>query len=382
MFHRMAVHMHRGKPLRAARATGTALQPEGRFRRFLNWGHDLAGWAQVVGLAVIIFGYFYTVRPVYERDRLEEDVSRAELDLREVKRKQEVAMARNRQLESERLDLETSILSLQHDRDNSQAKVAALSVESGRLENELSKTKADLGESLTATQQLEVGNFREVLIGYTSRELFNLNRGSMPGDFLEEGLLERMEEGWIDPLPRVRAAILKIGEHPDLKSKPHLASHYAAVVERLEKRATQGPLCKRPDLAAWADAVNEVKARLAILGTHCTDERMRRFADLNKFSKGERVRYAKTDWWKEEHAAQVRICESFPKIGAENSFSSGWLNATSVCLDEAAREIAGILGEKQRKPADLTQLIPPIPDQIMAPLYETYAPKVTEDAGN
>lgn len=323
MFHRMAVHMHRGKPLRAARTAGTALQPEGRFRRFLNWGHDLAGWAQVIGLAVIIFGYFYTVRPVYERDRLEEDVSRAELDLREVKRKQEAAMARNRQLESERLDLETSILSLQHDRDNSQAKVAALSVESGRLENELSKTKADLGESLTATQQLEVGNFREVLIGYTSRELFNLNRGSMPGDFLEEGLLKRMEEGWIDPLPRVRAAILKIGEHPDLKSKPHLASHYAAVVDRLEKRATQGPLCKKPDLAAWADAVNEVKARLVILGTHCTDERMRRFADMNKFSKGERVRYAKTDWWKDEHTAQVRICESFPKIGAENSFSSG-----------------------------------------------------------
>ncbi len=382
MFHRMAVHVHRGKPLRAARTAGTPLQPEGRFRRFLNWGHDLAGWAQVIGLAVIIFGYFYTVRPVYERDRLEEDVSRAELDLREVKRKQEAAMARNRKLETERLDLEKSISGLRQDRDDSQAKVAALSVESGRLEKELSKTKADLGESLSATQRLEVGNFREVLSSHTSRELFNLLSGSIPGDFLEDGVLKRMEEGWIDPLPRVRAAILKIGEHPDLQSKPHLASHYAAVLERLEKRAAQGPLCTKPDLAAWADAVTEVKARLAILGRHCTDERMRRFADMNKFSKGERVRYAKTDWWKDELATQARICKSFPEIGAETGFSSRWLNATSVCGDEAAREIAGILGEKQRKPADLTQLTPPEPDKIMAPLYETYAPNVIEDAAD
>ena len=39
----------------------------------------LAQWAQVATLAVLVFGYFYTVRPVFQKERLDEEVAQLQI---------------------------------------------------------------------------------------------------------------------------------------------------------------------------------------------------------------------------------------------------------------------------------------------------------------
>lgn len=52
--------------------------------RLDRWSGLLAAWAQVATLGVVIFGYFYTVVPVFQRDRLEEEVAKLEIQREQI----------------------------------------------------------------------------------------------------------------------------------------------------------------------------------------------------------------------------------------------------------------------------------------------------------
>ena len=56
-----------------------------RSSRIDDWLQRGSHVAQLCLVALAIFGYFYTVRPIYQKERLDEDVARKTLELETMK---------------------------------------------------------------------------------------------------------------------------------------------------------------------------------------------------------------------------------------------------------------------------------------------------------
>jgi hypothetical protein len=353
---------------------------------FWELGHDLAGWAQIIGLGVLIFGYFYTVRPVYERDRLEEDVSRAELELRRLRAAQELAAvseaaARSRveELEGQRKALEASLAELKVATAQREERIKLLSVESEVLHENLTKTQTNLDASLAETRDYERVEYLEQLEWAFSRAILNdgvrfANReGETEINFLKPGLAQRLANAWYEPLKDV-AQVLRAESNAPPADKPHLQLTYAEVLKGLQVLESVGSVCTEPDYHAWENAARKVISGVAALNEQCADKQMREWARANDWDERKQARYAKAAWWQEERAKQARSCGAVMEIGARFRFETAWLDVRSTCHSQALGAFGALVDPlpTKRKAIDLDPLQPPLANEILEELAAQY----------
>lgn len=105
-----------------------------KLSRFLQ---NLANICQVLLIGLAFFGYFYTVRPIYQKELLEEEIAKREIQLNEQKKAVEQANREKTRLINENVDL---------DKKNREMKlvVDGLVKEKESLDNQMSRIKATL----------------------------------------------------------------------------------------------------------------------------------------------------------------------------------------------------------------------------------------------
>lgn len=107
-----------------------------RFDIYLN---RLSHLSQVFLVAFAIFGYFYTVRPIYQKELLSEDIAKKEFELNGLKKelKRSSDILQNNQVAQNELLNDIHNLNIQHE----------------ELERKLKSTNAELSESIRALKQ-------------------------------------------------------------------------------------------------------------------------------------------------------------------------------------------------------------------------------------
>jgi len=74
-----------------------------------SWSARFSYWAQVLTVCVLVFGYFYTVRPVFQKDILEEETAKLKLDNETAQKKLDQTLADQRQAISQLHEMQESI---------------------------------------------------------------------------------------------------------------------------------------------------------------------------------------------------------------------------------------------------------------------------------
>lgn len=142
--------MHRWQKYKVKKGNGIILVPD-----YLESATDenrkrstypqMAAWigalSQIAMLIVVLFGYIYTVRPVFQHQLLQEKLASAELDRLEVEGQIQV-------LQDEKEEVERSLHEVQN-------QVASIEAERGILEGELQKASERAREAKADANQLE-----------------------------------------------------------------------------------------------------------------------------------------------------------------------------------------------------------------------------------
>lgn len=134
--------------------------------RFGRLGQKLANWSQVVMVGVVAWGYFYTVIPVFQKEKISEDLARLEIEKsswqREIDRYREQVSASRLdidRLNRTRSDLAQVVARLHAESDAAQARLKGSEEELTRAFEQLETTRASLIEAegrLYEVQKLEI----------------------------------------------------------------------------------------------------------------------------------------------------------------------------------------------------------------------------------
>jgi len=73
------------------------------------WSRTLSAWAQIITVFVLIFGYFYTVRPTFQKERLEERVAQLQIQENSLNQRLVVAQDTLTQAKEKRLQEQTEL---------------------------------------------------------------------------------------------------------------------------------------------------------------------------------------------------------------------------------------------------------------------------------
>lgn len=120
----------------------------------------LAHLAQIVLVAVAIFGYFYTVRPVYQKERLQEQVASYELDISRQLAEIGQAQQRLQALEGEAASARKNAIDAQQELTDARADLKLVMSQQLQLQAELGATQL---EKQRIEQQIEYMQFTYLL---------------------------------------------------------------------------------------------------------------------------------------------------------------------------------------------------------------------------
>lgn len=120
-----------------------------------TWLTRASSLSQPLLLCLAVFGYFYTVLPVYQKELLSEQIAAREIELTRVQRAIDATGPTIKHLESERATLETQLQSLQTQRAAAERHVEQLKARQSTLEaknKELDASRATLIEEVATVQ--------------------------------------------------------------------------------------------------------------------------------------------------------------------------------------------------------------------------------------
>src|SRR5258706_1354759 len=76
------------------------------------WSARLAAWAQVITVGVVIFGYFYTVKPAFQLQLLQEQTAQLQLDEQAAQRKLDTTLGKQIKAETDLANVNGELVAL------------------------------------------------------------------------------------------------------------------------------------------------------------------------------------------------------------------------------------------------------------------------------
>lgn len=136
--------------------------------------------SQFVLVAFAIFGYFYTVRPIYQKELLSEDIAKKEIELNSLRdklRESEVHLSSNR---SKQLKLESDILKLNSQYVKAESQLTSITERLNQAENNLTEQKLITKDTLEMNTKNLEGLYWEnlsalILNNYTAHAVWLAN---------------------------------------------------------------------------------------------------------------------------------------------------------------------------------------------------------------
>ena len=331
----------------------------------------LAQWAQVATLAVLVFGYFYTVRPVFQKDRLSEEV--AQLQIQRVQSTKRLADLRKHeaQIRTTLAGLQSQNQALQHDNialrnDQQEATTAALTADRKRKE---ATTKLSIAQDKLRDVDIQYSEaaghiFRENLqmaINYSIiRSMFFFS-----SDYSKPQIVKKLS----DAVPDISKLV--IGSLDDLSVKqgqsavnPLWATDtFQRIVKNFRERfdaRRSNIIIAKVDPKVWANAYLSQLRSSHGAGSVCVDKYWEGLAKHEKWSVHElaTVRSSK-DYAQKQSAIFERYCSVMAEYTITKTFNDAWSKYYREVTTRLESIPNDIIHNKSMQPFPQKLLVPP-----------------------
>ncbi len=303
------------------------------------WLPRLAYLAQIIAVAVAVFVYKFTVVPIFQKDKLEEDVARLEIE-------RKTLVEQTEQARVEFASAKSSLDKLKADRDKALAENKDLEID--LTENAMALHNASA--KLSATQK-ELAPVRQALFNEKADWLLATvamlpSNDTNPFDGKTTITAETLERSWPpQPFDKIKTALdeLVSGKTSLNAPIPKVEVVDMARVLRAKILPRQNDLtCPVPNFQVWASAYNNYLAKIAENVDECVEKDEAKQALENGWSKQYVEQLKETDFWPKQHAIYVSACKFNPAIKLQFAFMKEWSALQIACIERGsiASEIA------------------------------------------
>lgn len=242
--------------------------------------------SQLAMLIVVLFGYIYTVKPVFQYQLLQENLASAELDRLEVEGQVEVLQAERDEAEQSLKDLENQISSIEAERAMLEGDLEEAKVRAMQAQSDASRLEGIVQEQLN---ELDVARWELLMLDFNRTHVINFRHRHWDANALNLGLME--SERFPEYLQRY------IGNWPDLLLT------LQSSIERLREQNANEPRYPESYIDEFSEFIASRKNELTCIEPP--------FSDLeasfqNRYSEIEGVVEEKTDEYIEGLIAEYR----------------------------------------------------------------------------
>jgi hypothetical protein len=344
---------------------------EAKQSKWLNGFSIAASLSQVVMVFVVVFGYVYTVRPVFQKEVISEDLARLQLEQRawgrqieEQKSQLKIGEQKNTLLEKERIELVSSLAKLKeaHEFAIEEAKAASKQAQAAidrassldksfkeAVARQIAFRKSELTGSgkvaspwVQAMKRPYVGDF----FSYDRRMevSVNLKKVQLQPIKAAEGVLDELRAG----LSSASSASSKIVEQ-------ELLSTY----EKGLKKNANLLVCPAPNFDAWQVSFLKAMERVDVFRGECVDHLFQKQVLAQSWSQEIADQVRKSNEWKTTLEQFGGMCVISLRYGMTRLFNHAWDVADDPCKIRYMSASAIVLGENGGNLPPLQEFIPP-----------------------
>ncbi|SEG18182.1 hypothetical protein [Billgrantia desiderata] len=335
---------------------------------------QLAAWvgalSQAAMLLVVLFGYIYTVRPVFQHQLLQEKLASAELSRLEVESQTLILQAERDEAEKNlqanlaeaafyRLEIEEQIKILQDERDQAEtslhdvkSQIVTVELQQEMLEEELQESRQRAQQAMSRASQLEglvQEQLRELenarwellMIDFSFSRIFSdmaiSSLEGWGGSFPE--YLQQYRNGWPDPFSGLKSSIEELrGRNVNESRYPeNYINEFAEFIDSRQDRLT----CDSPPFDDLNALFQEKVSQIDFVVKNKTDEYIDGLVEEYR-GRGQRVRI--TDEFRDRTARMYRVTEEYDVNRELKEVVEEYLRACRLVAQNVIDEFEDIKG--------------------------------------
>ncbi|MDX6083761.1 hypothetical protein SIL81_19965 [Xanthomonas campestris pv. incanae] len=304
-----------------------------------RWGGRAANWSQLLTLLLLGFGYFYTVRPVYQKDLLEEQSAKLQMEKERLEKQNSLALAKAKSMQAVLSELQTRREALQQQNSDLQMQQSNLSREVGKLRQSsrvLDQQLATLnGQNADQREQLVEGH-KALLKGsllYWARGVLD-NRDILPFSGGDEALNRWVNKVPLQPVQVVLDVIDKEISDQSYFGLPAPQDVSKQVVEEFRQGVLthkDGLTCPNMDRRAWKESWLRNRQRYLSQLSECVDAGMTSAYQDQGFNLTQIPVLRKTASWKRQAEILAISCRIVAERESAELFDRAWRNIEQAC---------------------------------------------------
>lgn len=313
-------------------------------------------------LAVVVIGYFYTVRPVFQKEVVSEDLARLQIEQRKTQSKLD---EQTKEIEKR----EQNIKTLADERKNIEIQIRDLKDKIAQTE------KSEIDSKRRAQKALSEAKTAEKELLAAEGKLYEIKRSAITGkmetpagtqEYLRhhweniqldifaaksgKDVSKKLESTFLQPLYLANLNLeklkKKLEQSDDKKSSvdKKLMLDYQAGIARHQQALT----CPTPDYQAWQEKFQESIQHSKKLVSQCAEKAFEKRISDEKWSIAEVALLKKTDFWKDQSEIYERGCIISVEFSIKRTFQDSWDKADEECKKRRQSVSSIVLGEPLR----------------------------------
>lgn len=339
--------------------------------KLLNNFSIAASLSQVVMVVVVVFGYVYTVRPVFQKEVISEDLARLQLEQRawgkqieEQKKQLEIGQQKNKLLEKERIELVSSLSSLKdaHQLATQKAKAASKQAQAAvDRANSLDKSFKDAVARQIDFRKSELTGSGKIASPWVQA----MNRPYV-GDFFDyekrADVAVNLKKVQLVPIRAAEGVLneLRVGLSAAASTSSRIVEHELLnAYEKGIKKNSALLVCPIPNYDSWQNSFLKAMERVDHFREECVDHLFQKQVLAQNWSHELAGQVKKSKEWKATLEQFDEMCAITLRFSVERLFNETWDVADAPCKERYMSASAIVLEEKSDKLSPLREFIPP-----------------------
>lgn len=313
---------------------------------FEKYSAIIANFSQVVMLVVVVLGYFYTVLPVFQKEKLTEDLARLEIE--KSRWEQEIeSYARNIQrtqaelslLESDKYELENSITLIRSEKELAERELEQLASREHIFKEKLKTTTDALADA--ESQLYEQQRLRLLGKNPISMELaFFLNKQGNIFSIFERDSASTVADGltaeFIQPIEFVDKKLDELQEQASSVSSEIYRNVQLRLIDEFKagiQRNSSVLQCPEPNFQSWKAEFGGALALGDEMVEGCVDYHFKVRVEKEGWSQREVSSLQGSEFWSEQRRIYSRSCSIAIDYKISRLYRDRWIYINEPCKE-------------------------------------------------
>lgn len=243
------------------------------------WSTRIASWSQVGMLVVVTFGYFYTVRPLFQHQLLQEESAKLRIEKQDIVVEYESALKNKKKVENELNNIKSDLTKITIERDNMEASYIEAKNKQAKAEIKASNIELQISSNLKVLRkaQWEILLLDFTIAKYSANktDIWDMRNNAEVGN----DIIDAYKNSWSNPYKELIATVNHLEESN--KTKNEFPAAYISELRGYITANKDRLVCENINFDTIKESYKKDKDNLATVAEKKVDEYVEKIRSEN-----------------------------------------------------------------------------------------------------